>query len=155
MHAGGLKCKLAAGACKQRTRRRASELGHRKNKSNDALTREQANTHTQFCLRVWACACSFRVPVCTFVRDILGCDSVTGARWFPKRAVSPTEGLFVKENTGKNLSMFNEQRGRERGEMGEGEGGGCNRESALSRLKRPLRAKMGNEKREVSKETGV
>lgn len=45
---------------------------------------------------------------------------------------------------------------REReGEMGEGEGGGCNRESALSRLKRPLRAKMGNEKRGVSKETGV
>lgn len=51
------------------------------------------------------------MPVCTFVRDILGCDSVTGARWFPKQAVSPTEGLFVKENTGKNLSMFNEQRG--------------------------------------------
>lgn len=46
MHAGGLKCKLAAGACKQIKQRRASELGQRKNKSNDALTREQANTHT-------------------------------------------------------------------------------------------------------------
>lgn len=63
-----------------------------------------------------ACMC---VCVCMFVRDILGCDSVTGARWFPKQAVSLTEGLFVKENTGKNLSMSNEQRGGERaGERG-------------------------------------
>lgn len=50
-----------------------------------------------------------------FVRDILGCDSVTGAWWFPKQPVSLTEGLFVKENTGKNLSMSNEQGERERG----------------------------------------
>lgn len=51
--------------------------------------------------------------VCMFVCDILGCDSVTEARWFPKQAVSLTEGLFVKENTGKNLSMSNEQREKE------------------------------------------
>lgn len=50
-----------------------------------------------------------------FLRDILRCDSVTGARWFPKQPVSLTEGLFVKENTGKNLSMSNEQREREGG----------------------------------------
>lgn len=58
--------------------------------------------------------------VCMFVRDILGCDSVTGALWFPKQAVSLTEGLFVKENTGKNLSMSNEQ--RQRGSTGFGGG---------------------------------
>lgn len=33
--------------------------------------------------------------------------------------------------------------------------GECNRESALSRLKRPVRAKIAREKREVSEETGV
>lgn len=56
------------------------------------------------------------------VRDILRCDSVTGARWFPKQPVSLTEGLFVKENTGKNLSMSNEQ--REGGGGGREDGGG-------------------------------
>ncbi len=74
---------------------------------------------------MYVCAASgcLCVCVCMFVRDIVGCDSVTGARWFPKQAVSLTEGLFVKENTGKNLSMSNEQRERQRG--GErGRGGG-------------------------------
>lgn len=60
-----------------------------------------------------------------FVRDILRCDSVTGARWFPKQPVSLTEGLFVKENTGKNLSMSNEQREREGGRWKELGGGGA------------------------------
>lgn len=67
-------------------------------------------------LRVGVCVCNLCVCVCMSMRDILGCDSVRGARWFPKQAVSLTEGLFVKENTGKNLSMSNEQRERERGE---------------------------------------
>lgn len=100
---------------------------------------------------MYVCAASgcLCVCVCMFVRDILGCDSVTGARWFPKQAVSLTEGLFVKENTGKNLSMSNEQREGEGGER-EGKRGDCNRESALSRLKRPVRAKIGREKRERS-----
>lgn len=65
-----------------------------------------------------SCAC-----VCMFLRDILRCDSVTGARWFPKQPVSLTEGLFVKENTGKNLSMSNEQREREKGGVGGSLGG--------------------------------
>lgn len=82
------------------------------------------------------------------VRDIHGCDSVRGAQWFPKQALSLTEGLFVKENTGKNLSKVCYREERERG-------GECNRESALSRLKRPVRAKIVREKREVSEETGV
>lgn len=52
------------------------------------------------------------VCVCMIVRDMLRCDSVTGARWFPKQSVSLTEGLFVKENTGMNLSMSGERGGR-------------------------------------------
>lgn len=55
------------------------------------------------------------------MRDMLGCDSVKGARWFPKQAVSLTEGLFVKENTGKNLSMSNERTEKEREQGGVGE----------------------------------
>lgn len=47
-----------------------------------------------------------------FEPDVLRCDSVAGERWFPEQPVTQTEGLFVKENTGQNLSMFNEQRGR-------------------------------------------
>lgn len=61
--------------------------------------------------------------VCMFVCDILRCDSVTGAWWFPKQSVSPTEGLFVKENTGMNLSMSTAERGSKR-EEGDGGGGG-------------------------------
>lgn len=85
--------------------------------------------------------------VCFFVCDILGCDSVTGARCFPEQTVSLTEGLFVKENTGKNLSMSN---GKRKKGGSKGGGGGCNRESALSRLKRPERAKMERESSERS-----
>lgn len=49
-----------------------------------------------------------------FVHDILRCDSVTGAWWFPKQSVSLTEGLFVKESTWMNLSMSSAQRGNKR-----------------------------------------
>lgn len=64
----------------------------------------QESTHAIF--ESWfVCVCSLWVCVCMSVRDIHGCDSVRGAQWFPKQAVSLTEGLFVKENTGKNLSM--------------------------------------------------
>lgn len=50
------------------------------------------------CLRV--------LCVYMFVCDILRCDSVTESRWFLKQWVSLTEGLFVKENTGMTLSIF-------------------------------------------------
>ncbi|KAF3692116.1 hypothetical protein EXN66_Car007792 [Channa argus] len=95
------------------------------------------------------------VCLCMFVCDIHECDSVRGAWWFPKQAVSLTEGLFVKDYTGKNLSMSDEWKEKERGRMREGEEGECNRESALTKLKRPVRAEIGRERREVSEETVV
>lgn len=78
-----------------------------KEKQKGTLTHKQSARTVFFepSLGVGVCSCSLCVCVCMSVRDILGCDSVRGARWFPKQAVSLTEGLFVKENTGKNLSM--------------------------------------------------
>lgn len=81
-----------------------------------------------------------------FVRDILRCDSATGAWWFPKQSVSLTEGLFVKENTGMNLSMSSEQRGRGKESEIERESGGTVTEKVHSRLKRAVRAKIGRER---------
>lgn len=120
MHAAGLKRKLTAGVYKQITCRLAS--GHRCRENKKTRTRKHARTHDVLrflesrCVRAaLGCWC---VCVCMFVRDMLRCDSVRGARWFPKQAVSLTEGLFVKENTGKNLSTSNDRRGEARGREG-------------------------------------
>lgn len=42
---------------------------------------------------------------------------------FPKQSVSLTEGLFVKENTGMDLSSSGEHGGGRRSAWGRGEGG--------------------------------
>lgn len=65
--------------------------------------------------------------------DILRCDSVTGAWWFPKQSVSPTEGLFVKENTGMNLSMSTAERGRR--EVGGWRGRGAGRRTVTEKVR--------------------
>lgn len=71
--------------------------------------------------------------MCMIVRDMLRCDSVTGARRFPKQSVSLAEGLFVKENTGMNLSMSGERGGSGGKERVEWRGGAVETEEPGAR----------------------
>ncbi len=146
MHAGGCDANALLTYTNTYSHTQAWDANIKKTKRH-VLTRKQAYTQCSLNLPRQLRAgemCVQRAVACVFVCDILGCDSVTGAWWFPKQPVSLTEGLLVKENTGKNLSMSNEQR-----ERGEGAGGGvdCNRERALLRLKRPVRAKIGRRRK--------